>query len=135
MGARRKPQDQGSRGRGLVDDDGPHLPVSGAASRESLTDFARRFRTPKGRIKIVAEIAYKALNDEPAETEQRNLALALRAVSVGADLVQKQQLPRQMKELTAQLQAEREERARMESGVEPADEGAELPPLSGNECH
>ena len=106
-----------------------------AAAPRDLRQFKRRFRSAKGRIGICAQIAHEALYGDLSETEQKSLALALRAVKAGDDLVGKQQLPNHMKELAAQLQMDREERARMESGVEFADEGAQLPPLSGDECH
>lgn len=112
----------------------PSTALDTAAPRE-LSSFMRRVRSANGRIRLCAEIAHRAFVDNPSETEQRNLALALRAIKVADELVGKQALPKQMKELAAQLQADREERARMESGVEFADEGAQLPPVGGDECH
>lgn len=70
-----------------------------------------------------------------SDARGRVLAVAQRNVSLRSELIAKQALPRQMAELAVQLQSDREERARMETGVEFADEGAELPPLGGNECH
>jgi hypothetical protein len=105
--------------------------TSGAASCE----FEARLRSHDGRLGIYAEVGRELLEDDPAETRQRNLAALLRVVKLAAEEVKDQQLPIQMRELAAQLQADREERARMESGVEFADEGAQLPTVSGDECH
>jgi hypothetical protein len=105
--------------------------TSGAASSE----FEARLRTHDGRLGLYAEIGSELLIEDPSETRQRNLAALLRVVKLAAEEVKDQALPIQMKELAAQFQADREERARMESGVEFADEGAQLPPVSGDECH
>lgn len=106
-----------------------------AAAPRDLRNFRKRVRSAKGRISICAQIAHEALYGDLGEQDQKNLALALRAIKTADDLVLKQELPNHMKALSAQLQMDREERARMESGVEFADEGAQLPPLSGDECH
>jgi hypothetical protein len=86
--------------------------------------------------RLIAEL--ETIQDELlsgcSDARGRVLAVAQRNVSLRSDLVAKEALPKQMAELAAQLQSDREERARMETGVEFADEGAELPPLGGNEC-
>ena len=106
-------------------------PAPGAAPG----DLTVQMMTLDGLIAANAEITRRFVEDDPPETTQRNLACALRGIRQGAELLCKRELPDQMKALAAQLQADREERARMESGVQFADEGAELPPLGGDECH
>jgi hypothetical protein len=91
--------------------------------------------SPKARVDFCLEVAHSSFFDCPSETQQRNNAIALRAIKVADELLIKQELPRHMKALAAQLQADREERARLEAGVEFADEGAQLPPVGGGECH
>lgn len=113
----------------------PPSAKSDSPTRAAPSAFERRLRSHDGRIGILAEVVRELLEDDPAETRQRNLAAAMRGVKLAGEEVKNQELPEQIKALTAQLQADREDRARMESGVEFADEGAELPPLGGDECH
>ncbi len=115
----------------------PHAASPDQAAPGDLRAFTKRVRSAQGRVNLVALIAHRALDqaDPPAETEQRNLALALRAIKVADELKRAADLPRQMTALAAQLEADREDRARMESGVEFANEGAQIPPSGGNECH
>lgn len=106
---------------------------SGSAPRE----FKKRLKSSTGRLGLLAEIVEELMVDDPSETRQRNLAAAMRGVRLAGEEVASRALPRRIKQLTEELQRDREERARMEAGVEfvSADEGSDLPSVSGDECH
>jgi len=104
-------------------------------SEDAPGEFTAALSTYMGRMKVLAAITRELLEDDPAETRQRNLAAAMRGVRLAREEANEHAELEELRELSAQLQADREARAAMESGVEFTRESEELPPVSGRERH
>jgi F0F1-type ATP synthase membrane subunit b/b' len=84
---------------------------------------------------LLAE-CYDGLADpDVGENRQRAIAGALRAIRLAREEANENQELEHLRGLAAQIQADRDERAAMESGGEYAHEAAELPPIGSGDRH
>ena len=100
-----------------------------------MADITARLRSFEGRLGLYAYCVARLLDPDVGENEQRAIAGAMRGVRHAGEESNDHTELEHLRELAAQLQADREERAAMESGVQFADQGEDLPPISGRERH
>jgi hypothetical protein len=84
---------------------------------------------------VIALVARELLDPDVGENRQRALAGVLRAVRLAREESNENQELESLRELAAQLQADREERAAMESGVQRANQAPQLPSHGSGDPH
>lgn len=135
MGKKPRKGSRKRQGRGAPDASNATAHTLPTSKGAPLPDTLQRLSTHSGRMGLLAECYDEFCDPGVGENRQRALAAALRVIKLAREDANEHQELEHLRELAAQLQADRDERAAMESGGEYAHQDAELPPIGSGDRH